>query len=163
MAVKKVSDVDVSMFGPELKVSMYKCCFLACFCASQGVQRRKTGLTAQIREKLPNGWADWHQIWHTSADPSGNGYTPNKLPLETQRGHLGEGLVIKHSKVWGGCQTAGPIVTNFGSRQYPRGHGGGVGVGVTNTKVGGSCQTGALIGTEFGTRRRFCPGAFRVF
>ena len=28
-------------------------------------------------------------IWHTSADPSGNGYTPNKLPLETQGGHLG--------------------------------------------------------------------------
>ena len=26
----------------------------------------------------------WPQIWHTSADPSGNGYTPNKLPLETQ-------------------------------------------------------------------------------
>ena len=39
--------------------------------------------------KLSNGWTDWHQIWHTSADPSGNGYTPNKLPLETQGGHLG--------------------------------------------------------------------------
>ena len=22
--------------------------------------------------KLSNGWTDWHQIWHTSADPSGN-------------------------------------------------------------------------------------------
>ena len=39
--------------------------------------------------KLSNGWTDWHQMWHTSADPSGNGYTPNKLPLETQGGHLG--------------------------------------------------------------------------
>ncbi len=39
--------------------------------------------------KLLNGWTDWHQIWHTSADPSGNGYTPNKLPLETQGGHVG--------------------------------------------------------------------------
>ena len=30
------------------------------------------------------------QIWHTSADPaSGNRYTPNKLPLETQGRHLG--------------------------------------------------------------------------
>ena len=39
--------------------------------------------------KLSNGWTDWHQIWHTSADPSGN--APNKLPLETQGGHLGGG------------------------------------------------------------------------
>ena len=39
--------------------------------------------------KLPNGVTDCPQIWHTSADPSENGYTPNKLPLETKRGHLG--------------------------------------------------------------------------
>ena len=41
--------------------------------------------------KLSNRWTDWPQIWNTSADPSGNGYTPNKLPLETQGGggHLG--------------------------------------------------------------------------
>ena len=42
--------------------------------------------------KLSSGWTDWHQIWHTCADSSGNGYTPNKLPFETQGGHLG-GLV----------------------------------------------------------------------
>ena len=65
--------------------------------------------------KLSNGWTDWHQIWHTSADPSGNGYTPNKLPLETQGGTWGV-LGVKHSKVLGRCQTAGPIGTNFGSR-----------------------------------------------
>ena len=64
--------------------------FLACFCASQLVQRRKAELTlAQIREKLPNGWADWRHIWHTCANSYGNGYTPKKLPLETQGGHLG--------------------------------------------------------------------------
>ena len=38
--------------------------------------------------KLSNGWTDWPQIWHTSADPSGNGYTPNKLPFETHGGYL---------------------------------------------------------------------------
>ena len=33
------------------------------------------------------------QIWHTSADPPGNGYTPNKLLLETQGGGgLGGGI-----------------------------------------------------------------------
>ena len=36
--------------------------------------------------KLSTGWTDWHHIWHTSADQSGNGYTPNKLPLKTQGG-----------------------------------------------------------------------------
>ena len=69
---------------------MYKCCFLACFCTSQRVQRQKAELTlAQIMEKLPKGWADWHQIWHTCANSYGNGYTPNKLPLETQGGTWG--------------------------------------------------------------------------
>ena len=69
---------------------MYKCCFLTCFCASQRVQRRKAELTlAQIREKLPKGWADWHQIWHTCANSYWNGYTPNKLPLDTQGGTWG--------------------------------------------------------------------------
>ena len=42
--------------------------------------------------KLLNGWTDWHQIWHTRADSSGNGYTPNKLPLETKGGTWGGGL-----------------------------------------------------------------------
>ena len=32
--------------------------------------------------KLSNGWTDWQQIWHTCADSSGNGYSPNKLPFE---------------------------------------------------------------------------------
>ena len=59
IAVKKISDVDICMFVPEFEFSMYKCCFLSCFCASQRVQQRKAELTlAQIREKLPNGWAD---------------------------------------------------------------------------------------------------------
>ena len=39
--------------------------------------------------KLSNGWTDWHKIWQTYADPSENGCTPSKLPLETQGGHLG--------------------------------------------------------------------------
>ena len=40
------------------------------------------------------GWlSDWHQIWQTCADSSGNGYTPTtKFPLETQGGALGRVL-----------------------------------------------------------------------
>ena len=96
--------------------------FLACFCASQRVQRREAKLTlAQIREKLPNGWADWHQIWHTCAHSYGNRYTPNKLPPETQGMHLGGGFRGSTIQVLGSC----PIDTNFGS---PRWHlGGGLG------------------------------------
>ena len=46
--------------------------------------------------KLSNGWTDWHQIWHTFADSSGNGYTPNKLPFETQGDTWGlEGQTFK--------------------------------------------------------------------
>ena len=63
---------------------------LACFCASQRVQRRIAELTlAEIPEKLPNGWADWHHIWHTCANSYGDVYTPNILPLETQGGTWG--------------------------------------------------------------------------
>ena len=61
--------------------------FSGVFCASQHAQRLRAELTlALIRENLPNGWTNWHQIAHTCAGSSGNGYTPNKLPLETQGG-----------------------------------------------------------------------------
>ncbi len=45
IAVKKVGDVDVCMFGPELYFSMYKCCFLACFSARQRARWLKAELT----------------------------------------------------------------------------------------------------------------------
>ena len=68
-------------------------------CINVGFWRvlRETALTAAKSRtnlstnsgKLSNGWADWNKIWHTCADSSGNVYTPNKLPLETQ-GALGD-------------------------------------------------------------------------
>ena len=30
--------------------------------------------TFKSLEKLSNGWTDWHQLWFTSADSSGNGH-----------------------------------------------------------------------------------------
>ena len=43
---------------------------------------------------------------------------PNKVNLKTQGGHLGGGggLGGNKSKSLGGCQTAGPIGTKFGTR-----------------------------------------------
>ena len=45
IAVKKVCDVDVCMFGPEFKFSMYECCFLACFRARQRARWLRAELT----------------------------------------------------------------------------------------------------------------------
>ena len=81
------------------------------------VAKSRTNL-AQIQEKLPNGWTDWHQIWHTCADSSGNGYMPNQLNINTQGGISRgfRGSQIQNTKVLGGCQTTGPIGTKFGTR-----------------------------------------------
>ena len=148
---------------------MNKCCFLACFCTSQRVQQGKAELTlAQIREKLPNGWADRHQIWHTCANSYGNGYTPNKLPLETQGGHLGgiTGLTIQtygeavrlaptlvhvYGLIWEWLNTSRPSIPQGAFR-------GGGGKSVTNSKVLGSCQTAGPIGTKFGTHLQIYLG-----
>ncbi len=77
------------------------------------VTKSRTNL-AQIQEKLPNGWTDWHQIWHTCADSSGNGYMPNQLNLKTQVGISGR-FRGSQIQVLGGCQTTGPIGTTFGT------------------------------------------------
>ena len=38
---------------------------------------------------LPNGWTDWHQIWHTYADSSGNEHRlKNNYPPRDPRGHF---------------------------------------------------------------------------
>ena len=48
------------------------------------------GQTFKSLEKLSNGWTDWHQLWFTSADSSGNGHR-----LNTSRPSIPQGL-------WGG-------------------------------------------------------------
>ena len=80
------------------------------------VAKSRTNL-AQIQEKLPNRWTDWHQIWHTCADSSGNGYLPNQLNLKTHGGISGGFRGSQIQKSWElGCQTTGPIRTKFGTR-----------------------------------------------
>ena len=42
--------------------------------------------------KLSNGCTDWHQLWYTSADSSGNGHTLNTIRPTIPRGIGGGGL-----------------------------------------------------------------------
>ena len=48
--------------------------------------------TFESLEKLSNGWTDWHQLWFTSADSSGNGHKLNTsrptIPQEAFCGSL---------------------------------------------------------------------------
>ena len=37
------------------------------------------GHTFKSLGKLSNGWTDWHQLWYTSADSSGNGHRLNTI------------------------------------------------------------------------------------
>ena len=37
-------------------------------------------------EKIPNGWTNWHQIWHTCADSSGNGHRLKTISSSRPKG-----------------------------------------------------------------------------
>ena len=93
-----------------------------------------------LGKQLSNGWTDWHQVWFTSEDSSGNGHRLNpSRPSIPQGAFRGGG--VTHSKAWESCQTDAPINTKFGTRrrirlemdigllqfapQYPRAFGGG--------------------------------------
>ena len=56
----------------------------------RGSQIQKSG-------KLSNGWTDWHQIWHTSADSSGNGHRLNTIRPSTLGGGGVRGSQIQKS------------------------------------------------------------------
>ena len=45
------------------------------------------GHTFKSLGKLPNGCADWHRIWYTSADSSGNGHRLNTIRPTIPQGH----------------------------------------------------------------------------
>ena len=76
--------------------------------AKQIAPREKRGARGGFRGqifislgKLSNGWSDWHQLWFTSADSSGNGHKPNsKSPLNTPGGIGGGGRGSQIQKYW---------------------------------------------------------------
>ena len=60
--------------------------------------------------KLSNGWTDWHQIWYTSVDSSGNGHRLKTIHPTIPRSDILGGFMGSTIKNSGKCgQTAGPI------------------------------------------------------
>ncbi len=123
--------------------------------------------------KLSNSWTDWHQIWYTSADSSGNGHRLNTTRPQYPRGiwravrgsqiqmfgeaikrldRLAPTLVHVCGFIWEWTQAKSKSPLNT-----PGGIWGGR-EGVTDSKVWGSCQTAASIGTKFGTCQRIRLG-----
>ncbi len=47
------------------------------------------GHTFKSLGKLSNGCTDWHQIWYTSVDSSGNGHRLNTIRPTVPQGHFG--------------------------------------------------------------------------
>ena len=72
---------------------------------------------SKVPGKLSNGCTDWHHIWYTSADSSGNGHRLNTFRPTVPQGHFGGGgaLVGHKFKCLGSSQTAGPIGTKLGT------------------------------------------------
>ena len=91
---------------------------------TRGIWGVLRGQTFKRQGKLSNGWTDWHPLWFTSADSSGNGHRLNtKRPSIPQgacrvggwvRGHSLGGFMGSTIQKTGKCgQTAGPIGTHF--------------------------------------------------
>ena len=73
------------------------------------------GQTFKSQGKLSNDWTDWHQLWFTSADSSGNGHMLNTSRPTIPQGALGGGFRGSQIQMSGPCQTARPIGTKFGT------------------------------------------------
>ena len=75
---------------------------MACFCASQCVQRLRAELILAVTDSpVANHLIDWNQNWHTHADSSGNGHRLKRLtsrdPMVIWRG-LGGHTLKKYGK-----------------------------------------------------------------
>ena len=106
------------------------------------------GQTFKSLEKLSNGWTDWHQLWFTSADSSGNGHRLNTsrptIPRDVLGGHkfkcLGKlsNCSTDCHQVWymsADSSGNGHSKIQF-AQQYHRGHLGGGVYGVTHLSLG---------------------------
>ena len=72
------------------------------------------GHTFKSLGKLSNGWIDWHQIWYTYVDSSGNGHRLKQLTPRYHRAALWVVLWDQQFKRLGNCrQTGGRIGNQF--------------------------------------------------
>ena len=59
-------------------------------------------------------WTDWHQIWYTSVDSSGNGHRLKTIRPTIIQGGILVGFMGSTIQKTGKCgETAGPIGTQF--------------------------------------------------
>ena len=56
-------------------------------------------------ENLPNGWTDWHQIYYTSADSTGNGHRLKTISPSIFRGGAFWGVLGGHKMQKSGKST----------------------------------------------------------
>ena len=72
------------------------------------------GQTFKSLEGLSNGWTDWHQIWNTSVDSSGNGHRLKQFAPRYNRAALWVVLWDQQFKRLANCgQMAGRIGNQF--------------------------------------------------
>ena len=76
--------------------------------------------TFKSHGKLSNGWTDWHQLWFTSADSSGNGHRLDTRPPSIPQGACRVGGWVRghRFKSLGKLSQAGPIGTKCGTRLW---------------------------------------------
>ncbi len=73
---------------------------------TRGISGGFRGHKSKSFGRLSNDWTDWHQIWYTSADSSGNGHRLNTIRPSTWGGGLGghkfksQGKMLNGSSDW---------------------------------------------------------------
>ena len=63
--------------------------------------------------KLSNGWTDWHHIWYTSVDSSGNGHRPKTICPTIPQGDILDGFMGSTIQKTGKCGQTAPIGNQF--------------------------------------------------
>ena len=131
------------------------------------------GFRGSTIHKYMGKLSDWHQLWFTCADSSGNGHRLNTSRPSIPQGALGGGVIVSQIQKYGeAVKRLDRLAPNLAhicksiwewiyakqiASRDTRGALGGV-LGVKHSKVLGSCQTGGPIGTNFGSRLRIHLG-----
>ena len=116
--------------------------------------------------------SDWHQLWFTSADSSGNGHRLNtsrpSIPQGAFHGGVNVSQIQKYGEAVKRLDRLAPNLAHicrsiwewiYAKQIAPRDTmGTWEALGVKHSKVLGSCKTAGTIGTNFGSRLRIHLG-----